>query len=196
MAEGLIGNYRIGRKLGEGGMGTVYLAEHTLLGRKAALKVLLPALSANPDIVNRFFNEARSATAIADPGIVQIFDFGIHTDGSAYIVMELLEGEPLDQRLHRVGRLAAPDALRIIRQAAVSRRIGGVVDGVDIDSLAFEGRWLNMGRDGGASVRSVQWRAPWLQRMNQSVPLRDTVETWRLYRMRRGAAQRCRPPRP
>ncbi len=120
MAEGLIGNYRIGRKLGEGGMGTVYLAEHTLLGRKAALKVLLPALSANPDIVNRFFNEARSATAIADPGIVQIFDFGIHTDGSAFIVMELLEGEPLDQRLHRSGRLAPPDALRIIRQAAVS----------------------------------------------------------------------------
>ncbi len=120
MGEGLIGNYRVGRKLGEGGMGTVYLVEHALLGRKAALKVLLPSLSADPDIVNRFFNEARAATAIADPGIVQIFDFGIHTDGSAYIVMELLEGEPLDHRLRRVGRLSQIDALRIIRQCALS----------------------------------------------------------------------------
>ena len=101
-------------------MGAVYLAEHTLLGRRAAVKVLQPNLSSNQDIVQRFFNEARAATAIADPGIVQIFDFGYHTDGSAYIVMEFLEGEALDARLKRFGRLAPEDALRILRQVAAS----------------------------------------------------------------------------
>ncbi len=116
----MLGTYRIVKKLGEGGMGAVYLAEHALLGRRAAVKVLQPALSANQDIVQRFFNEARAATAIADPGIVQIFDFGYHTDGSAYIVMEFLEGEALDARLKRFGRLAPEDALRILRQVAAS----------------------------------------------------------------------------
>src|SRR5687767_4493395 len=91
-----IGSYRILEQLGEGGMGAVYLAEHSLLGRRAAIKVLLPSLSSREEIVTRFFNEARAATAIADPGIVQIFDFGYH-EGVAYIVMELLTGEPLDK---------------------------------------------------------------------------------------------------
>src|SRR3954463_14890762 len=102
----VIGSYKLVRKLGEGGMGVVYLAHHTLLGRPAAIKVLLPARSARPDAVNRFFNEARAVTSISDPGIVQVFDFGYHTDGSAFIVMEYLEGEALDRRLARLGRLA------------------------------------------------------------------------------------------
>jgi serine/threonine protein kinase len=120
MVGGLVGNYRIVRKLGEGGMGTVYVGEHALLGRQAAVKVLQAALSARPDIVDRFFNEAKATTAIHDAGIVQIFDFGYHVDGSAYIVMELLEGEPLDRRLSRLGRLPVVDSLRIIRQLAKS----------------------------------------------------------------------------
>jgi eukaryotic-like serine/threonine-protein kinase len=116
----VIGNYQLVRKLGEGGMGVVYLGQHTLLGRRAAIKVLLPALSARTDIVNRFFNEARAVTSISDPGIVQVFDFGYHSDGSAFIVMEFLEGEPLDRRLARLGRLPAYDALRLGRQVASS----------------------------------------------------------------------------
>jgi eukaryotic-like serine/threonine-protein kinase len=115
-----IGVYKIVRKIGEGGMGTVYLAEHTLLGRRAAIKVLLPALSANEKIVRRFFNEARAVTQIADPGIVQVFDFGYHVDGGAYIVMELLEGESMTQRLKRVGRFSVADTLRLIRMACTS----------------------------------------------------------------------------
>jgi len=99
-------------------MGSVWLAEHAMLGRRAALKVLHPEYSSRPEIVTRFFNEARAATTIADPGIVQIFDFGHHFDGSAYIVMELLDGEPLDRRLARLGALELPDALRIMRQVA------------------------------------------------------------------------------
>src|SRR3954470_23271964 len=119
MVEGTqIGAYRVLTQIGEGGMGSVWLAEHIALGRRAALKVLHPEFSNRPDIVTRFFNEARAATAIADPGIVQIFDFGQHVDGSAYIVMELLDGEPLDLRLQREGALGLGDALRLMRQVA------------------------------------------------------------------------------
>ena len=113
-----LGAYRVLHQIGEGGMGTVWLAEHGTLGRRAALKVLHPEYSSRPEIVQRFFNEARAATSIPDPGIVQIFDFGQHGDGSAYIVMELLDGEPLDRRLANVGRIAVADALRIMRQVA------------------------------------------------------------------------------
>ncbi len=115
-----LGAYRVLQKIGEGGMGSVWLAEHTMLGRRAAIKVLHSSYSHDAAIVQRFFNEARAATAIDDPGIVQIFDFGQHTDGSAYIVMELLDGEPLDRRLARFGRLSVADALRIMRQVASS----------------------------------------------------------------------------
>ena len=80
-------------------MGAVYEAQHSLIGRRAAIKVLLPELSSHREIVDRFFNEARATTSISDPGIVQVFDFGVHTDNSAYIVMEFLEGEPLDSRM-------------------------------------------------------------------------------------------------
>ncbi len=121
MVEGTqVGAYRLLQRIGEGGMGVVWLAEHTMLGRRAAVKVLHPSFSMQPAIVTRFFNEARAATAISDPGIVQIFDFGNHTDGSAYIVMELLDGEPLDKCLHRQGVMPFGEALRITRQVASS----------------------------------------------------------------------------
>jgi hypothetical protein len=113
-----VGAYRLLQQIGEGGMGAVWLAEHTMLGRRAAIKLLHPMFTARPDIVTRFFNEARAATAIADPGIVQIFDFGQHVDGTAYIAMEMLDGEPLDKRLVRLVRLPIADALRILRQVA------------------------------------------------------------------------------
>jgi|JI10StandDraft_1071094.scaffolds.fasta_scaffold08406_13 tRNA A-37 threonylcarbamoyl transferase component Bud32 len=115
----ILGNHRIIRKLGEGGMGAVYLGEHCLLGRQAAIKVLHPSLSDRPDVVMRFFNEARAATAIVDPGIVAVFDFGHHSDGSAFLVMEFLHGESLDTRLAR-GPLPMRDALRLARQIATT----------------------------------------------------------------------------
>ncbi len=113
----VLGAYRVVEQIAAGGMGTVWVAEHTILGRRAALKVLHPEMCARVDIVRRFFNEARAATTIPDPGIVQIFDFGYHDDGSAYIVMELLIGEVLSQRIARA-RLDLVQALRISRQVA------------------------------------------------------------------------------
>jgi serine/threonine protein kinase len=105
------------RLLGEGGMGAVYAAEHLLLGRMAAVKVLLPEHSASSVTVTRFFNEARAATAIRHLGIVEIYDFGYAPDGSAYIAMELLEGQSLAARM-RAGISRASDALAIARQIA------------------------------------------------------------------------------
>ncbi len=114
-----IGKYRVTEQIGEGGMGTVYKGTHSLIGRHAAIKVLLPELSHNQEIVNRFFNEAKATTAIRHPGIVEIFDFGyIEDTGAAYIVMEFLHGEPLTSRMQRKGTLASEDALSIIRQMA------------------------------------------------------------------------------
>ena len=115
-----IGTYRIIEQIGAGGMGSVYRAQHVMLGREAAVKVLHPEYNARPEVVTRFFNEARAATQVADPGIVQIFDFGHHTDGRAYIVMELLVGEGLDRRLARIGAFSIVDALRVMRQVASS----------------------------------------------------------------------------
>jgi eukaryotic-like serine/threonine-protein kinase len=116
----VIGSYTIVERIGAGGMGVVYAAEHALLGRRAAIKVLLPDLSRRPEVVDRFFNEARALTAIGDPGVVQVFDFGHTPDGAAYIVMELLDGESLEDRLRRTGPLPARLALRIARQVATS----------------------------------------------------------------------------
>jgi eukaryotic-like serine/threonine-protein kinase len=95
----------------------VYAAEHALLGRPAAIKVLLPELSQKQDIVMRFFNEARAATAIRHPGIIEVYDFGWTPSGAAFIVMEHLEGETLALRASRV-RPRWPAVLSIARQIA------------------------------------------------------------------------------
>jgi serine/threonine protein kinase len=128
-----IGQYKILRTLGAGGMGTVHLGEHLLLGRRAAIKTLLPSLSSHREIVDRFFNEARAISAISDPGVVQIFDFGYHVDGTAYIVMEYLEGESLAARLERVEKLPLVEALRLARQLSSSLGAAHALDIVHRD---------------------------------------------------------------
>jgi eukaryotic-like serine/threonine-protein kinase len=100
-----IGNYALVEKLGQGGMGEVYLAEHRRIGRRAAIKFLLPALTRDADVVTRFFNEARATSLIRHPGIVEIYDCDV-VDEQAYIVMEYLEGESLAAAIRRTGGLA------------------------------------------------------------------------------------------
>jgi len=98
----LVGNYRIVSELAAGGMGIVYVAEHKHMGRRAAIKFLLPELSKKEDVINRFFDEARAASHVEHPGIVQIFDCDYDaSSGRAYLVMELLHGVTLRQRLAR-----------------------------------------------------------------------------------------------
>ncbi len=110
-----IGNYVVRAKLGEGGMGAVYLAEHARLGRRVAVKVLLPHLGGSPDVVARFFNEAKAATEIKNEHIVDVLDFGELPDGASYIVMEWLEGQSLADLLKREGRVPIGRAAHIAR---------------------------------------------------------------------------------
>jgi serine/threonine-protein kinase len=121
LSEGtIVGSYRVVAKLGEGGGGVIYRAEHTLLERSAAIKVLRPAVSRDEELVLRFFAEAKLVSKLTDPGIVQIYDFGHTESGDAYIVMELLHGETLDRRLTRMGRIAPLEAARLLRLASTS----------------------------------------------------------------------------
>ena len=96
-----VGSYRITGEISRGGMGAVYRAEHTLLGRPVAIKVLLPQYSHARDVVARFFNEARITSALRHPNIVEVFDFGHLPDEQAFIVMEFVAGETLTHRLAR-----------------------------------------------------------------------------------------------
>ena len=116
-----MGNYRLIKKLGEGGMGIVFVAEHELMGKVAAVKVLLPQFSQNSDIVRRFFNEAKATGQLRHPGLVDIYDYGHHAEtGSAFIVMELLEGESLAGKMRREGRIAEPLLVSLTRQVAAA----------------------------------------------------------------------------
>src|SRR4029077_10953616 len=90
-----IGAYRVVEPIGDGGMGMVYVAEHALIGKRVAVKVLRGEYGATPQLVERFFNEARVTTAIRHPGIVEVFDFGSTDTSQPFIVMELLEGKSL-----------------------------------------------------------------------------------------------------
>src|SRR5689334_10625528 len=114
-----IGNYRITAKLGEGGMGAVYLGEHPLIGKRVAVKVLLEELASNEDIVNRFFHEAKAVNDIGHQNIVDIVDFGKAPNDAGgeyvYFIMEFLDGESLSARLHRVGT-SFPETLHIMAQ--------------------------------------------------------------------------------
>ncbi|HEX2569526.1 MAG TPA: serine/threonine-protein kinase [Polyangia bacterium] len=90
-----VGNYIIREKIGEGGMGAVYRSEHPRIGRSVAIKVLRPEYNQDPQIVARFFNEAKAAHDIGNEHIVEILDFGELDDGTSYIVMEWLSGQSL-----------------------------------------------------------------------------------------------------
>ena len=113
-----IGNYKITAKLGEGGMGVVYLGEHPLIGKKVALKAIHPELSRNSEVISRFMTEARAVNQIGHEHIVDIVDFGNTAGGDFYFIMELLQGESLADRLKREGRLEPTRALAVVAQIA------------------------------------------------------------------------------
>jgi serine/threonine-protein kinase len=117
-----IGNYRVVAKLGEGGMGSVYLAEHPLIGKKVALKVLHEEYSANQDVVSRFFNEAKAVNDIGHPNIVDIIDYGVvqtqSGPGFVYFIMEFLGGEALASLIQREAPIPPDRAFAIAVQVA------------------------------------------------------------------------------
>jgi putative nucleotidyltransferase with HDIG domain len=113
----VLGGYRLVTELRSGGMGTVYYAEHTLIGRRAAVKILHREVSRNPELVARFLTEARAANDIRHPNVVEITDLG-EAEGLHFIVMSFLEGETVGERLEREKLIEETATLRIVRQVA------------------------------------------------------------------------------
>jgi serine/threonine-protein kinase len=114
-------NVRLVRQIGEGGMGSVWLADHLGLEAQVAVKFMSPALACVPAAVERFTREAKAAAHIRHPHVVQIFDSGAQSHvagGLPYMVMEYLEGEDLETRLHARGRLSLDDVATIVLQTS------------------------------------------------------------------------------
>jgi len=110
--------YHIQKKLGEGGMGQVYLAEHVKMGRRCAIKIMSAGMINDPDAVSRFNREAANASRISHPNVCAIYDFGETKDGLIYLAMEFIEGRSLSDLLHETGPLPVPRAARILTQCA------------------------------------------------------------------------------
>ena len=110
--------YNVIKKLGEGGMGTVYLAEHVKMGRKSAIKVMNPGMVADADAISRFNREASNASRINHPNVAAVYDFGETSDGLIYLAMEFIEGPSLTKVIEENGSLPPARAAEITRQAA------------------------------------------------------------------------------
>jgi serine/threonine protein kinase len=114
----VVGEYQVERKIGQGGFGAVFKAVHPLIGKQVAIKVLSQRFSVDPQMVSRFVSEARAVNQIRHHNIIDIFSFGTLEDGRFYYVMEFLDGEPLDRRLARRGRMPLAEALPVLRAIA------------------------------------------------------------------------------
>lgn len=116
-AGDIVDHYRVIERLGSGGMGRVYRVEHVTLGRTYALKVLhSEILQRDPRSIDRFVREARAASRIQHPNIIDVFDFGYLADGRPYFVMEILEGESLGDRIDGKGPMPPLKALACAKQ--------------------------------------------------------------------------------
>ena len=147
------GRYRVIELIGEGGMGKVYLAEHVEIGKRVALKVLHPSYSRMPDLVERFRREARAASKIGHPNIVDVTDSGTTADGSVYFVMEYLEGVELGSVIEREGALDVARGLKITGQ--ICRALSAAHrEGIIHRDLKPENIFL-ITRDGTADVVKV-----------------------------------------
>jgi serine/threonine-protein kinase len=114
----LADRYEIIRRIGEGGMGAVYEARHSIIGKRVAIKVLLEKFLENQELIARLLQEARMASSIGHQNIVDVTDFGTTRDGRAFVVMEFLEGESLSQLIMRDAPLPVERSLAIVKQVA------------------------------------------------------------------------------
>jgi serine/threonine-protein kinase len=148
--------YLVLSKIGEGGMGHVYLAEHVKMGRKSAVKVMNPGTVNDADAISRFNREAANASRISHQHVAQVYDFGETADGLIYLAMEFVEGEPLTDVLKRDGALPPERAGEIVRQVgealAVAHDMGIVHRDLKPDNIM-----LAKFRDGSDCVKVVDF---------------------------------------
>jgi serine/threonine protein kinase len=112
----LLDQYVLVEKIGEGGMGAVYLADQPTMGRRAVVKLLHPSLSRDPQVAARFNLEARAAAALNHPHIVTVYNYGALPDGVLYLAMEHLDGRDLERAIEESGRLSPARAVHVARQ--------------------------------------------------------------------------------
>src|SRR5947207_1310310 len=152
----LADRYHIMKKLGEGGMGQVYLAEHVKMGRRSAIKVMNPSMVHDPEAVARFNREAANASRISDSHVCAIYDFGETEDGLIYLAMEFVEGAPLTDLL------ASEGALPVARAADISTQVAAALQaahdlGIVHRDLKPDNIMLTRGRDGADAVKVVDF---------------------------------------
>ena len=148
--------YHVMRKLGEGGMGTVYLAEHVKMGRKSAVKVMNPGMVNDADAISRFNREAANASRINHPNVAAVYDFGETADGLIYLAMEFIEGPSLTAVIAEAGALPPRRAADITRQAADALAVAHDMGIVHRD-LKPDNIMLTKNRDGSDCVKVVDF---------------------------------------
>src|SRR5256884_536643 len=152
----LADRYHIMKKLGEGGMGQVYLAEHVKMGRRSAIKVMNPSMVHDPEAVARFNREASNASRISDAHVCAIYDFGETPEGLIYLAMEFIEGEPLTELVRREGALSLARAADIAIQVAAALQAAHDLGIVHRD-LKPDNIMLTRSRDGADAVKVVDF---------------------------------------
>jgi serine/threonine-protein kinase len=148
--------YHVLRKLGEGGMGQVYLAEHVKMGRKSALKVMNPGMVKDADAISRFNREAANASRINHPNIADVYDFGETPDGIIYLAMEFVDGPPLTKLIESEGPLPPRRAAGIVRQVADALAVAHEMGIVHRD-LKPDNIMIARNRDGTDCVKVVDF---------------------------------------
>jgi serine/threonine protein kinase len=148
--------YRVTKKLGEGGMGAVYLAEHVKMGRQCAVKVMNPGMASDPDAISRFNREAANASRINHPNVCAVYDFGETADGIIYLAMEFIEGPSLSKVIEDLGALPPIRAAEINRQAAEALSVAHDMGIVHRD-LKPDNIMIAKGRDGSDIVKVVDF---------------------------------------
>jgi serine/threonine-protein kinase len=150
------GRYRLLEKLGQGGMGTVYLAVHEAIEKKVAIKVLSPEYSTKPELVTRFQREAISASRIKHQHVLDVFDFGQLENGCFYLAMEFLAGHDMADELCKDFVIPVPRSIRITDQI-VKALAAAHAQGVVHRDLKPENVFLQRGQDGSESVKIVDF---------------------------------------
>ncbi len=152
----IIDKYTLGRSIGSGGMGDVYEAHHTLVGKHCAIKLLKPEMAAQQDVVTRMLREAQAAAAIGHPNIVDTMDFGATPDGSYYLVMEYLDGESFGSLIERTGAMPVEPAVRITLQV-LSALEAAHAKGIVHRDLKPDNIFISRGRRGEEEVKLLDF---------------------------------------